>query len=48
MDLTKLTLEELFLLQAFVREALAKEDSKYLSSKLDKLQQEVLNRIDKI
>jgi len=48
MDLTKLTLEELFLLQAFVREALEKEESIYLSGKMDKLQQEILNRIDKI
>jgi hypothetical protein len=48
MNLTKLTLEELFLLQAFVREALEKEKNVYLTDKLDKLQQEVLNRIDKI
>ena len=48
MNLQKLTLEEVFLLRAFVVETLQNEDSKYLSDKLERLNQEILNRLDKV
>ena len=48
MNLQKLTLEEVFLLRAFVTETLQNEDSKYLSDKLERLNQEILNRLDKV
>lgn len=48
MDLTKLELDEIFLLLAFVNEALVSEKSVHLEKKKDKLRQEILNRLDKI
>ena len=48
MDLHKLSLEEVFLLRAFVMETLKEEDSKHLLDKLEKLNKEILNRLDKV
>lgn len=48
MNLQKLTLEEVFLLRAFVMETLQNKDSEHLSDKLEKLNQEILNRLDKV
>jgi len=48
MDISRLTLEEVFLLLAFVNDMLATEKNVKLDEKKDKLHQEILNRLDKI
>lgn len=48
MDISRLTLEEVFLLLAFVNDLLSSEKTAKLDEKKDKLHQEILNRLDKI
>lgn len=48
MSLSKLTLEEIFLLKAFVEEAIQEQPTEYLLDKLNKIKQEILNRLNAV
>lgn len=48
MSLSKLTLEEVFLLKAFVEEVIQEQPTEYLLDKLNKIKQEILNRLNAV